>query len=325
MYANCFLYIIYFEYRVSTEFVQSSGAIARDDSKFERMSEMNLQNEVVEKARAKINLSIDITGKRDDGYHEIRMIMQTVELHDTVTVRQCSEGISISCKSPFVPIDQRNVAWKAAKLFFDQYQIKAGVSIRIEKTIPVAAGLAGGSANAAAVLRAMRKLFKPEVTDEELRELSKKIGADVSYCVSGGTVLAEGIGDNLTSLPKLKGVTILLVKPGIGVSTPQVYKKFQMENVTAHPDIDQMIKDIVAKDVRAIAKGMVNVLETVTIQDHPVIQKIKDGMMELGCLGCVMSGSGPSVVGIFDDDETAEKAFAYYARQPYDVFLTKTI
>ncbi|MEI6602859.1 MAG: 4-(cytidine 5'-diphospho)-2-C-methyl-D-erythritol kinase [Clostridia bacterium] len=285
---------------------------------------MNLPKEVVEKAYAKINLSIDITGKREDGYHEIRMIMQTVDLHDTVTVRQCTEGISISCKSPFVPIDQRNVAWKAAKLFFDKYQVNAGVSIRIDKTIPVAAGLAGGSANAAAVLRAMRTLFKPDITDEELRELSKSIGADVAYCVSGGTMLAEGIGDTLTPLPSLKSQTILLVKPGIGVSTPQVYHKFILEDVKERPNIDKMIKDIKAGDMKAIAKNMVNVLETVTIKDHPVIKKIKDGMVERNCLGCVMSGSGPSVVGIFEDDAAAEQAFAFYARQPYDVFLTKT-
>jgi len=281
-------------------------------------------NEVVEKARAKINLGIDIIGKREDGYHELRMIMQTIELHDLVTVRRCSEGISISCRSPFVPNDQRNVAWKAAKLFIDNYNIDAGVSIRIDKTIPVAAGLAGGSANAAAVLRAMRALFMPEISDAELRELSKSIGTDVAYCVSGGTVLAEGIGDLLTTLEPIAPMTILLVKPGIGVSTPQVYKKFVMENVTVHPNIDKMLKDIASANITAIANGMQNVLESVTTLEHPVINKIKKGMMERGCLGCVMSGTGPSVVGIFENDEAAEEAFAYYARQPYDVFLTKT-
>lgn len=279
---------------------------------------------VVEKAFAKINLSIDITGKREDGYHELRMIMQTVDLHDTVTVRKCSEGISIACKSPFVPCDQRNVAYKAARMFLDEYAITGGVSIKIDKTIPVAAGLAGGSANAAAVLRALRTLYKPDISDDELRAIAKKIGADVPYCIAGGTVLAEGIGEELTSLPKLKATTILLVKPGIGVSTPYVYKNFHMENVKARPDIDKMIGDIKAGDIPAVAKDMINVLETVTIPEHPVIQKIKDGMRERGCLGCVMSGSGPSVVGIFENDSAAESAFAYYARQPYDVFLTKT-
>ena len=282
-------------------------------------------NVVVEKAYAKINLSIDVIGKRADGFHELRMIMQTVELHDIVTVKRCTEGISISCKSPFVPNDQRNAAWKAARIFLDKYNIGEGVSIRIDKTIPVASGLAGGSANAAAVLRALRTLFKPEITDDELREIAKSIGSDVPYCISGGTVLAEGIGERLTSLTNLKPTTILLVKPGVGVSTPHVYKNFMQENVIKRPDIDKMLLDIKMGEIHLVAKGMVNVLESVTIKAHPVIQKIKEGMMERDCLGCVMSGSGPSVVGIFEDKESAEKAFAFYARQPYDVFLTKTI
>jgi len=279
---------------------------------------------VVEKAYAKVNLSIDVLGKRNDGYHEVQMIMQTVDLHDTVTVRRCTEGISISCKTPFVPLDQRNIVWKAARLFFEKYKVQAGISIKIDKTIPVAAGLAGGSSNAAAVLRAMRTLFKPEITDEELREISKSVGADVPYCITGGTVLAEGIGEQLTTLPQLKPTTVLLVKPGIGVPTQQVYKDFVFENVALRPNIDKMIRDIEVGNVPEIAKDMINVLESVTIRKHPVIQKIKDGMMERGCLGCVMSGSGPTVLGIFANETEAESAFAFYKRQPYEVFLTKT-
>lgn len=276
-------------------------------------------------AKAKINLSLDVTDKRPDGYHNVKMIMQTIDLHDKVVIEEIPSGMEIACNSPYVPSNCENIAYKAAALIADKYTVKSGIRITIDKRIPVAAGLAGGSSNAAAVLRGMNTLFSLGIDQTELMELGKQIGADVPYCIKGGTSLAEGIGEILTELPCLSGVDIVLVKPRVGVSTPWVYRNLDLSKVSSRPDTDLLIKAVAEKDVESIAGNMKNVLETVTIPRYKIIDIIKMRLLELGALGSMMSGSGPSVFGIFGDRRTAERAYRSINKSRWECFLTKTV
>lgn len=262
-------------------------------------------------AHAKINLSLDVLGKRPDGYHELKMIMQTVELHDTVSINtSAGDGISLKCKGSWVPEDKTNTAWKAAALLAGRYGIKDGISIAIDKEIPVAAGMAGGSADAAAVLKGLNELFSLGLDLGTLKEIGRLVGADVPYCLEGGTRLAEGIGERLTELPDFSGVEVLLINPGISVSTAWVYGNLKAEQIGSEerPETDTLIGALSAHDTAAVARNMKNVLERVTIPRHPVIREAKDRLLELGALGSMMSGSGPTVFGIFADRALAARA-----------------
>lgn len=262
-------------------------------------------------AHAKINLSLDVLGKRPDGYHELKMIMQTVELHDTVRLSTTEQkGITLECGSRFVPEDSTNTAWKAAALMMDRYRANSGVRISIVKRIPVAAGMAGGSADAAAVLRGLNELLSLGLDFDALRELGKLVGADVPYCVEGGTRLAEGIGERLTVLADFNGVDILLVKPNIGVSTAWVYGNLRADEIRdeERPDTDMLISAVYAHDAATVAGNMKNVLERVTIPRHGIIREAKAQLLELGAMGSMMSGSGPTVFGIFPDTASAAGA-----------------
>jgi len=272
-------------------------------------------NRIVKKAYAKINLSLDVLRKREDGYHELKMIMQTIDLHDTVTVEKAEEGIILECDSRLVPNDSRNIAWKAACAMMEAYGIKGGVRINIVKRIPVAAGLAGGSSDAAAVLRGMNDLFRIGAGADELRKIGRKLGADVPYCVSGGTKLAEGIGDKLTDLPGFSGVDIVLVKPPIEVSTAWVYGNLDISRIgdLDRPDTDKITAAIGRRDVKTVAGEMKNVLETVTIKEYESVQLAKEKLREAGALGSLMSGSGPTVFGIFPDEKKAMAAYGKLA------------
>ena len=262
------------------------------------------------KALAKINLGLDVLGRREDGYHNVRMVMQTIYLYDNITIRRTKEsGITLESNLYFLPNDEGNIAYKAAKLLMDEFQIQDGVHITLDKHIPVAAGLAGGSANAAAVLVGMNRMFSLGLSEEELMERGVNLGADVPYCVMRGTVLAEGIGEELTRLSALPKCYILIAKPGISVSTRTVYEKLDALSITEHPDIDGVIKGLENQDLKAIASSMGNVLEQVTVDAYPIIEKIKDVMKEQGALNAMMSGSGPTVFGIFRDRRTAKEAF----------------
>ena len=262
------------------------------------------------KALAKINLGLDVLGRREDGYHNVRMVMQTIYLYDNITIRRTKEsGITLESNLYFLPNDEGNIAYKAAKLLMDEFQIQDGVHITLDKHIPVAAGLAGGSANAAAVLVGMNRMFSLGLSEEELMERGVNLGADVPYCVMRGTVLAEGIGEELTRLSALPKCYILIAKPGISVSTHTVYEKLDALSITEHPDIDGVIKGLENQDLKAIASSMGNVLEQVTVDAYPIIEKIKDVMKEQGALNAMMSGSGPTVFGIFRDRRTAKEAF----------------
>ena len=220
------------------------------------------------KAYAKINIALDVVGKRNDGYHLLRMIMQNIDLYDDIIVDKIDNGIIVSCNKNFVPTDERNLAYKAADLFIKTFDLKQGVSIKIKKNIPVSAGLAGGSTDCAAVLKVMNKIFNINATDEELMKLGVKLGADVPYCIKGGTALCEGIGEELTELPSFKDKIVVLVKPPFAVSTKEVYKKFELNKVRIHPKTEELIKAMEEQDIHFVARNMKNLLENVTLREY---------------------------------------------------------
>jgi len=277
------------------------------------------------KAYAKINISLDIVGKREDGYHLLRMIMQTINLYDLININKISNGIELSCDKPYVPTDCKNIAYKAAQLFMDTYNIKSGISIEINKNIPVAAGLAGGSTDAAAVLRAMRSIFNIDADDKELIELGLKLGADVPYCIVGGTALCEGIGEQITTLELFKDKILVLVKPNFGVSTKEVYKNFDMEKVFKHPDTEALMEAMRKNDLEFVSKNMKNLLENVTLKKYSILKNIKDLIIRDGALGAMMSGSGPSIFGFFDDSIKAQQCFENLKKKYDETYITRTI
>lgn len=262
------------------------------------------------KAPAKINLGLDVIGKRPDGYHDLRMIMQTVSLYDRVKLSATkSPGVRMKTNLRFLPTDKGNHAYQAAQMLIDEFGITAGVFIELQKHIPVAAGLAGGSSNAAAVLEGMNRLFDLGLSQEQLRERGVKIGADVPYCIMKGTALAEGIGDVLTPLPRIPDCSIVIAKPDVRVSTKFVYTHLTLDEHTQHPQIDEQIEAIRQGDLRRMCAHCGNVLESVTIPEHTQIADLKEEMMAGGALVSMMSGSGPSVFGVFADRELAEKVY----------------
>lgn len=261
------------------------------------------------KALAKINLGLDVLGKRENGYHDVKMVMQSIYLYDDVKiVRKQAPGIELETNLYFLPTDENNIAYKAAKMLIDEFKIQEGVDIFLNKHIPVSAGMAGGSTNAAAVLYGMNILFELGLSKEELMKRGVKLGADVPYCIMRGTVLAEGIGEELTSLPAMPKCTVLIAKPSISVSTKAVYEALDSKEIVDHPDIDGLIKGLEKADLSLIASSMGNVLEDVTIPMHPVIEKIKNVMKKEGALNAMMSGSGPTVFGLFQSRARAKAA-----------------
>ena len=263
------------------------------------------------RALAKINLGLDILRKREDGYHEVRMIMQTIQMYDVLEIRRVKKpGISLSVNYPYIPNDERNLVYKAAKLLMDEFQVKSGVDIRLEKFIPVAAGMAGGSSDAAAALVGINRLFKLGLSEKDLMDRAVNIGADVPYCVMRGTALAEGIGEKLTRITPVPDCFVLIGKPGINVSTKAAYESLQLDKITTHPDIDGMIKDIECGNLLAMTEKMGNVFEPGIIGKYPVIGEIKELIEAHGALKAMMSGSGPTVFGIFDDRKKMEAAAA---------------
>lgn len=277
------------------------------------------------KALAKINLGLDVVRRRDDGYHEVRMIMQTINLFDRLEIKKIKESaIKIHTNLFFLPVNENNLVYKAAKLLIDEFGIQEGVSVGLTKKIPVAAGMAGGSTDAAAMLFGMNRLFGLGLSKKQLMERGVKIGADVPYCIMRGTALAEGIGDKLSPLPAMVKCPVLIAKPQISVSTKFVYQNLKLDDKTGHPDIDRLIEDIRNKDLKAVSDHMGNVLESVTIPNYPVISQIKEQMMDSGAVGSMMSGSGPTVFGLFDDSRTAQLAFGKIKRSGLakQVYLT---
>ncbi|MFI3207775.1 MAG: 4-(cytidine 5'-diphospho)-2-C-methyl-D-erythritol kinase [Eubacteriales bacterium] len=277
------------------------------------------------KALAKINLGLDVLGKRENGYHDVRMVMQTIYLCDDVKLEKRKNGeISIESNLYFLPTNDNNIAYKAAQMLKEEFNIEDGVHITLKKRIPVAAGLAGGSSNAAAVLYGMNRLFNLKLTEEELKERGVKLGADVPYCIMRGTVLAEGIGEELTVLSPMPKCYVLIAKPGISVSTKVVYEKLDDCDIIDHPNIDGIIEGLESGDLATVTKHMGNVLEQVTISDYPVIENIKNVMKENGAVNAMMSGSGPTVFGIFQKNQDAKKAMSALKRKKIakQIYLT---
>lgn len=261
------------------------------------------------KALAKINLGLDVLGVRENGYHDVRMVMQTIYLYDNVRL-ECTDkpGIELACSLFYLPTGPENLAYRAADMLIQEFGITGGVKITLDKHIPVAAGMAGGSSDAAAVLFGMNRLFGLGLTKQELMERGVSLGADVPYCIMRGTALAEGIGEELNMLPAMPKCTVLIAKPPVSVSTKTVYEALDSASILSHPDIDGLIDGLHAGSLSRIASCMGNVLEQVTIPMHPVIREIKEEMLEAGALGAMMSGSGPTVFGLFRDKACARAA-----------------
>lgn len=274
------------------------------------------------KALGKINLGLDVLGRRENGYHDVRMVMQTVYLYDRIIMKKSkTPRIRLETNLYYLPVNENNLAYQAAQMLMDEFHMEEGVSIQLDKHIPVAAGMAGGSSNAAAVLFGMNRMFSLGLSQKELMERGVKLGADVPYCIMRGTVLAEGIGEILTPLSPMPKCYVLIAKPAISVSTKMVYEKLDSHEIEDHPDIDGILAGLKAGDLKKVAGSMGNVLERVTVDAYPVIDQIKEMMIKEGALNAMMSGSGPTVFGIFEEKATARKA----ADAIRDARLTKQV
>lgn len=288
-----------------------------------------MQSSITGKAYGKINLSLDVTGRRADGYHLVRMIMQTVDIFDTVTITG-SEGddIVLTTDSGALPSGPSNLVWRAADVMRREYGLTGGLTIHLDKRIPIAAGMAGGSADAAAVFRLLNAMYELGASDEELRRLALPLGADIPYCVTGGTCLCEGIGEVLTRLPAPPESTLLVCKPALDVSTAWVYTEY--DSIPAgeirHPDVDGMVKAIGEGDLSGMCARFGNVLEQKTGAEYPVISRLEQFFLENGALGSIMTGSGPTVFAVFAEKNEARKAFARLEQHPefsaFQRFLT---
>ncbi|MEY8391422.1 4-(cytidine 5'-diphospho)-2-C-methyl-D-erythritol kinase [Lachnospiraceae bacterium] len=266
--------------------------------------------EIKLKALAKINLGLDVLRRREDGYHEVRMIMQTVGLYDRIVIQKLKEPeIQVKTNLFYVPENENNLVYQAAKLLMDEFGLKCGVHIDLQKFIPVAAGLAGGSSDAAAVLYGMNQMFHLNLSKRDLMKRGVNIGADVPYCIMRGTALAEGIGEKLSPLPPMPDCKVLVAKPSVSVSTKFVYENLKLDESAVHPDIDALLSGLKEGDLRKIASNMGNILESVTIPNFPVIREIQEEMRRHGALNAMMSGSGPTVFGLFEDGKLAEEAY----------------
>lgn len=278
------------------------------------------------RAYAKINLALDVIRRREDGYHEVDMVMQQIDIYDNITLSQNDDGVIITCNNPKIPTDSSNLVYKAWKVISDFCNIKRGIHINIEKNIPSAAGLAGGSSDAAAVLKGLNKLWNLNLDMDQLMMLGTKIGADVPYCILGGTARARGIGEKLTKLKSCKDKLVLIAKPDIDVSTAYVYNNLKLSDISIkHPDIELIEKCIQLDDLKTLSEKMGNVLESVTANKYDIIQTIKQVMMNNGAIGSLMSGSGPTVFGVYENQEDLKKSYENLKCVVPYVSMTKTI
>lgn len=277
------------------------------------------------KCPAKINLALDVIGKRSDGYHDLDMIMQTISLFDELTLKKTEEtGIFIDCINKDVPVDEHNICWRIARILFDRFGLSGGISIHINKTIPVAAGLAGGSADAAGVIIGINRLYELCLSEQDMMELGKMVGADVPFCIHRGTAQVQGIGEQITRLKSFKA-NIVLAKPDISVSTASIFNELKLDEIVKRPDMQLLIHSIEHSDLETLSENMVNVLETVTIKKHGIIEEIKNIMHQFGALGSLMSGSGPSVFGIFENKASAEKCYHRLRDYLKQVYLVEAV
>lgn len=282
-------------------------------------------NRITRKAYAKINLGLDVLKRRPDGYHEVKMIMQTINLYDELIFEKNSSvacpPITIICDSGAVPVGEENIIYRAATRIYERYRLKQAVTITLKKVIPVAAGMAGGSADAAAVFHGLNDLFDLGISIPEMCKMATEIGADIPFCIISGTAFSEGIGEKLTPLPPAPPCGILIAKPDIHVSTQWVYENLCVNDIARHPDIDGMVTAIHKQDLTGIITRMENVLETVTIGKYPRIDEIKVKMLSHGAESALMSGSGPTVFGIFTNEKKAQAAY-HKMKEEYEAYLT---
>lgn len=283
-------------------------------------------NSIELKSRAKINLSIDVLGKREDGYHLVEMIMQTIDLYDIIKITELSsDNIIIKSNSDDIPLDDNNIVYKAINLLKDKFNINKGIEIFIQKNIPIAAGMAGGSSNAAAVLVGLNKLWRLNLSELDLQELAFKLGADVPFCISGKAALAQGVGEKLSFIKGLpKDISILICKPEIFVSTKDVYEGLDLNNIQIRPNNNKLLEYLRRENILSLAKNMVNVLESVTSRNYREIKYIEDIMMENGALGSMMSGSGPTVFGLYKNREDALKSEKELLKKYKQVYLVNS-
>lgn len=278
------------------------------------------------KSRAKINLSIDVLGKREDGYHLVEMIMQTIDLYDIIKITENDiDEININSNSLDIPLNKNNIVYKAAEVLKERFNIKSGLNIFIQKNIPVAAGMAGGSCNAAAVLVGLNKLWNLKLSEKQLQEIGLTLGADVPFCISGNAALAQGIGEELTYIKGLpKDTSILICKPNLFVSTKDVYQGLDLDNIKDRPDNKLLIKCLEEGNIKVLSENMVNVLESVTSKMHEEILDIEKVMLDNNALGSMMSGSGPTVFGLFEKEEDAIKGKEKLLKKYNQVYVVRS-
>ena len=278
------------------------------------------------KSRAKINLSIDVLGKREDGYHLVEMIMQTIDLYDIINITENDiDEININSNSLDIPLNKNNIVYKAAEVLKERFNIKSGLNIFIQKNIPVAAGMAGGSCNAAAVLVGLNKLWNLKLSEKQLQEIGLALGADVPFCISGNAALAQGIGEELTYIKGLpKDTSILICKPNLFVSTKDVYQGLDLDNIKDRPDNKLLIKCLEEGNIKLLSENMVNVLESVTSKMHEEILDIEKIMLDNNALGSMMSGSGPTVFGLFEKEEDAIKGKEKLLKKYNQVYVVRS-
>lgn len=276
-------------------------------------------------APAKINIGLDVLRRREDGYHEVKMIMQSIRLFDRLTLTKSDKpGIRLSTNLRFLPVNEDNLVYRSARMLMDEFHLDGGLDIQLDKRIPVAAGMAGGSTDAASCMLAINDLYELGLSKSQLMKRGVRLGADIPYCVLKGTALSEGIGEKISTIPKMPDCYILIAKPGIHVSTKFVYTNLVLDENTVHPDIDRMIAAMRNRDLADLCEHLGNVLETVTIPAHPEIAAIKKCMMDNGAMGSLMSGSGPTVFGIYDDLDKAKAAKEKCRELPYRCFVFVT-
>ncbi len=280
-------------------------------------------NRVILKAKAKVNLSLDVTGIREDGYHEMKMINHSIDLDDVLTFETCDEGIILTSNENSIPLDERNLVIKAARKLRCQFEVKQGVKIHLEKRIPAQAGLAGGSSDAAATLKGLNTLWQLGLSQSELVAIGVTIGADVPYCLVGGTALVEGIGEKITPLKDLRKMAVLVVKPDIDIATPWAFKKLDGSTIAKHPDIAAIITLLEDDDYDGLKANLGNVFETIAFADYPEIEAIKKEMLEQGALAAIMTGSGSTVIGYYRDQQLAEKSWQQFKEKYRMCFLSK--
>jgi 4-diphosphocytidyl-2-C-methyl-D-erythritol kinase len=282
-----------------------------------------LMDRVLVKCPAKINLSLDVVGKLDNGYHKLEMIMQSVGLYDIVTLEKNNAGINIYCDNKSVPLDEKNICHRVASNMKKEFGLPGGIDITIIKNIPIAAGLAGGSTDAAGVIVGVNKLYELNLSKNEMMDIGVLVGADVPFCINGGTAFVTGIGEVIKELPLLE-TWCVLAKPDVSVSTSEVFKRFKFDEVLKHPDTYSLLEYVNKGEIEQLSQNMVNVLEVVTTKEYPVIFDIKNIMMEFDALGSLMSGSGPTVFGLFEDKNIAEKCYHRLRDYLKEVYLVKT-